>query len=312
MPIGRRKFLAISAAAAGYGLCGEAEAVGASPVSMPLWPGTPPAGGGPSGSVNIGKRGSVTNVATPTMDVYLPANPNGSAMLVAAGGGYRHIEIGGEADPAARWLTQRGIVACVLTYRLPAEGWNAGPLAPLQDAQRALRLIHAGKASTVIDARRIGVMGFSAGGHLMGMAATRQGFQSYMPLDEIDRLAPAASLMALAYPIITLLPPYDHTSTRKRLIGDHPTAAEGKEWSVQTYVSPAAPPTLLVQAADDPISNPDNTAIMEAACRSAGVAVERHLLTSGGHGFGMGRPDTPTANWPGEFLEPWLRANRYL
>ncbi|TMV66758.1 alpha/beta hydrolase, partial [Thioclava sp. BHET1] len=113
------------------------------------------------------------------------------------------------------------------------------------------------------------------------------------------------------YPVITLEPPYDHTSSRKQLIGAHPSARQSAEWSVQTHVRRSDPAMFLVQAADDPISNPANSAIMEEACQQADVPVVRHLLPSGGHGFGMGRAAGPTRLWPG-WYEDWLRGRGML
>jgi acetyl esterase/lipase len=119
------------------------------------------------------------------------------------------------------------------------------------------------------------------------------------------------SAAALIYPVITLEPPYDHTSTRRSLVGTHPDPASSAEWSVETHVRAGDPPMFLVQADDDPISNPANSRIMAEACRRAGVPAELHTLASGGHGFGMGRPGTPTMAWPGWF-ETWLRRERLI
>ncbi|MDB5704191.1 MAG: alpha/beta hydrolase [Sphingomonas bacterium] len=178
---------------------------------MPLWS-RPPAGGGPQGPVQIDERGAISNIAIPTIERIAPARPNGAAMLIAAGGGYKRIEIETEARPAAAWLVARGITAFILRYRLPGEGWADGALAPLQDAQRALRLIRANAARFAIDPEKLGVLGFSSGGHLLGLAATRSSFSSYQPVDEADRQAARPGTAALIYPIITLEPPYDRSS----------------------------------------------------------------------------------------------------
>lgn len=278
---------------------------------LPLWNGKPPGGGGPGGSIQISARGAVSNIATPRLEVHAPARPNGAAMLVAAGGGYRRIEIAKEAEPAAQWLVARGITAFVLYYRLPTEGWAAGSLAPLQDAQRALRLIRSQASRYGIDPQRVGVLGFSAGGHLMGMAATRSAFESYTTDDISGRFSARPDAAALIYPVITLEPPYQHTATRRSLVGEHPAPGMDAEWSVQEHVRAGCPPMFLVQAQDDPISNPVNTQIMADACRRAGVPVELHRLPSGGHGFGMGKPGTPTMAWPG-WYQDWLRSRGML
>ncbi|MGV1756623.1 alpha/beta hydrolase [Rhizobium sp. A22-96] len=276
-----------------------------------LWPGQPPGGGGPTGPVQRNDKGAVSNIAAPGLEVFAPEKPNGASMLIAAGGGYKRIELGNEAYPAARWLAAKGITAYVLTYRLPPEGWENGPLAPLQDAQRAMRIIRTEAARRGLDSSRVGVLGFSAGGHLLGLAATRSAFASYQATDAIDDQSARPSLASLIYPVITLKPPYDHTSTRRSLIGSHPDAEASADWSVETHVRSGCPPVFLAQAEDDPISDPANTLIMADACRKAGIPVELHRLPSGGHGFGMGKPGTPTADWPG-WWEQWLRGNRFL
>lgn len=276
-----------------------------------LWPGLPPGGGGPSGATNISKKGAVTNIAVPRLEIFTPEHPNGAAIIIAGGGGYKRIEEGKESYPAARWLAERGIYAFVLTYRLPIEGWADGPLAPLQDAQRAFRIVRAQASNWNIDPNKIGALGFSAGGHLMGLTATRSAFASYEPVDNVDDQSARPSVAALIYPVITLEAPYDHTSTRRSLVGKHPTDEAVRQWSVESHVSKNCPPIFLIQADDDQISNPANSRIMQQACEQAHVAVEFHPIASGGHGFGMGRPETPATEWPGWF-EKWLRAQNML
>lgn len=275
----------------------------------PLWS-TPPGRGGPAGPVAIDARGAVSNIAVPTITVVRPHRATGAAMLIAGGGGYKRIEEAKEALPAASWLAARGITAFILRYRLPGEGWTDGPFAPLQDARRALRLIRARSGSLCVDPERVGVLGFSAGGHLLGLAATRSNFSSYVPTDLIDRQSARPNVAALIYPVVTLEPPYDHTSTRRVLIGAHPGAAASADWSVETHVRAACPPMFLVQAEDDPISDPHNTLILRDACERARIPVELHRLPSGRHGFGMGVAGTPSAQWP-QWFEPWLAAHRF-
>ena len=270
-----------------------------------LWPGQPPGGGGPQGAEKVDDKGAVSNIALPSLKMVAPARPNGASVLIAGGGGYKRIEMATEALPAARWLADHGVTAFVLRYRLPREGWRDGSLAPLQDAQRALRVIRAEAGRLRLDPERVGVLGFSAGGHLLGLAAARSGFSSYTASDETDALSARPQQAALIYPVVTLLPPYDHTSARVQLVGREPPPALAAEWSVETHVRAHCPPMLLVQAQDDPISNIANTALLQRACEAAGVPVERHVLSSGGHGFGMGRPGSPSAQWP-SWYEAWL------
>lgn len=308
MRMDRRSFLITATFAM---LSAKARAASSPNAIIQLWPGQPPGGGGPSGALVASDKGAVTNISVPSLEVFAPEKPNGSSMLIAAGGGYKRIELGKEAYPAARWLSARGITAFVLTYRLPREGWNDGPLAPLQDAQRALRRIRAEAELRHLDPSRVGVLGFSAGGHLMGLAATRSAFASYHAVDAIDDQSARPNLASLIYPVITLKPPYDHTSARRSMIGSHPDAEASAEWSVETHVRSGCPPVFLVQAEDDPISDPANTLIMADACRKAGIPVDLHRLSSGGHGFGMGKPGTPSTDWPG-WWEQWLRDNHFL
>ncbi|MDQ0506952.1 alpha/beta hydrolase [Xanthobacter agilis] len=310
--IDRRAFLAVAAALAVGAQRATAQPVAGDPApveTIPLWPGTPPGGGGPSGPAAVSPGGAMSHVAIPAIEIHRPAQPGDAAVLIAAGGGYRQIQMDKEARPAARWLAARGITAFILMYRLPSEGWRERPLAPLQDAQRALRLMRAAPPPRGVAATRIGVLGFSAGGHLLGLAATRADFRSYAPVDAIDRQSARPDAAALIYPVITLEPPYDQTSTRRQLIGSHPSPRQSAEWSVQTHVRAGCPPMFLVQAEDDSIANPQNTVILAQACRRAGVPVELHQLARGGHGFGMGKPGTVSAEWP-RWYENWLRAQR--
>ncbi|QDX30435.1 alpha/beta hydrolase [Dickeya poaceiphila] len=263
-----------------------------------LWDGAPPGGGGPGGAARLSARGALSQIVAPYLEVFSPEKPNGQAILVAAGGGYQRIEMGKEAWPAATWLMSQGYTAYVLAYRLPGEGWHDGNRVALQDAQRALRLIRHRE-------QRVGVLGFSAGGHLLGMAALRHD-PAYTPRDKLDTLPMQADHAALIYPVITLEKPYQHTATHRVLVGRDATPAAEAEWSVQSYVSRRSPRFFLVQAEDDMVSDPHNTLIMAQACQRVQVPVEMRRYPVGGHGFGLGEPGTPVAAWPSTYLN-WLR-----
>ncbi|KAA8385012.1 alpha/beta hydrolase [Acetobacter tropicalis] len=279
---------------------------------LPLWPGTPPGGGGPENLAPlVSANGSLTRIAAPTLQIYRPARPNGAAMIMAAGGGYQHITQRKEATPATRWLQKLGITVGVLTYRLPMEGWHAASLAPFQDAQRAIRLLRTHARQYGIDPDRIGILGFSAGGHLLGLCATRPDWQTYSPTDTADTAPIKVALALLAYPIISLEPPYNHTHTSRTLLGPHPTQADARAWSIPPYIRHGSPPFFLVQAADDPIAAPGQTALLEQACQQNAVPVTRHLFASGGHGFGLGRPGTPTLTWP-HLAEQFLHEQSFI
>ncbi|SKA32636.1 alpha/beta hydrolase [Consotaella salsifontis] len=302
--LSRRSFLVAAAAAAFTRPAWAGDAVEKNDV-IAMWPGDAPGGGGPIDKSERLINGAVSNISSPAMEVIRPAHPNGAAMLVLGGGGYREISMDNEAMPAARWLAAKGITAFVLHYRLPGEGWSAGGFAPLQDAQRAVRLIRANAAAYGIDTNRIGVLGFSAGGHLAGLVATRADEPTYDPIDKADYLSARPATAALIYPVITLRLPYDTTSTYSIFVGKKPDPAKSAEWSIDSHVEKDCPPVFLVQTADDPICSVQNCVLMQQACQRVGVPVELHSLPSGGHGFGMGKPGSPSAEWP-KWYGSWL------
>ncbi|WP_437615811.1 alpha/beta hydrolase [Erwinia sp. V71] len=269
---------------------------------IPLWPDDPPGGGGPSGNVRMTSNGSWFNIASPAIQRFQPENPNGAAVIIAAGGGYRWIGMSGEAWPVARWLNKHGYTAYVLSYRLPGEGWNAGKAVALQDAQRAIRLVRSME-------REVHLLGFSAGGHLMGMAAARPDFASYAPQDELDYIVPRVDSVGLIYPVITLEAPYEHTNTHLQLVGRNATPAAEANWSVQNYVTRAFPSLFIAHAEDDPIAKVQNALIMKDTCRKFGVPVELVTISRGGHGFGLGKAGTPAALWD-EAYTVWLGHQR--
>ena len=299
------------------------ETVRALPRSLPgsdleiidLWPQAPPGGGaGPDADgfryVEAG-NGNVTRVARPCLLAMRPADPNGAAIIVAAGGGYRFIALGQEGVPVGRVLNAAGITVFLLIYRLPVESWGAGPDAPRQDAQRALRVVRARGASLGVDPARVGVLGFSAGGHLMGETAVGGMRDLYGPVDGADTLSVRPALVGLIYPVITMREPFGRTATRHVLVGDEVTEVEMKTYSVDLQVGPETPPTFLAQAIDDPVAVADHPLLMFAALRKARVPAELHLFEQGGHGFGLGAPGSPAAAWPGLFLA-WISLHGFM
>lgn len=279
------------------------------PETIALWPDAPPGGTGPSGPEQVNAKGSVTNVSRPRLNVYRPAKPNGTAILVIAGGGYAHIQAGNESTAASHWLQSTGVTAFELIYRLPGEGWSRD--APFQDGQRALRLMRSRAGSDEINPARIGVLGFSAGGHLAGMLAVLPDKPWYQPVDAADRVAARAGFGGLLYPVLTMMPPYDQTHSRRSIVGLHPTEAESAAYSVERHVSAQTPPCFIAQAADDPISPIENSLMMFAALRAAKVPAELHVFQSGRHGWGMGRPDSEPRAWPGLFAG-WAAHNGWM
>lgn len=172
------------------------------PEIIPLWNSTPPDGPGPQGPEKISAKGSYTNISQPRLIVHRPEHPNGIAVLVISGGGYAHLEAGNESTPAANWLQSQGFTAFELLYRLPEEGWASTDV-PFEDGQRAMRLIRSMSKKLGLDPHKIGIMGFSAGGHLAGMTATEPNKKRYAPTDEIDLLPARPDFAALLYPVLT-------------------------------------------------------------------------------------------------------------
>lgn len=242
----------------------------------------------------------------PRIDIYRPANPNGTAVLVIAGGGYAHIAIDKEAIPAARWLAALGVTAAVLHYRLPGEGVPV--VAPFQDAQRAMRRLRADAATLGIDPDRIGVLGFSAGGHLAGITATRFGDAFYAAADDIDRRSSRPDFAALIYPVISLQPPLDTTQASRRLSAQADAATA---YSVQLHVTAGTPPVFLAHAVDDPVASVNHSRLMMDALLREHVPFEQHLFERGGHGWGLGAPGTPVSAWPPLFAT-WAHGHGLL
>ncbi|MDO1583875.1 alpha/beta hydrolase [Rhizobium oryzicola] len=309
--LGRRQFLAGAIAATSLAASWRSHAASLDGDEIPIWPGPPPGGEGPEAPIVELPRGAVRRIATPTLRVFRPEKSVGCAVLIAPGGGYKRIEIHHEGHAAAQWFADRGVTAFVLTYRLPSEGWDVGPLAPLQDAQRALRLVRSRARQFEVDAERIGVVGFSAGGHLMGMLSARSDLSTYKPVDGTDRLSARPHWAALIYPVISLLPPDDRTSARRLLVGDNPSEELAAEWSVQTHITHDCPPIFSIAAKDDPIAGEGHLRLLSEACERAGVPDRMIRLENGGHGFSMGRPGTASEHWPNLMAE-WLRERRAL
>jgi acetyl esterase/lipase len=243
----------------------------------------------------------------PILTVLRPARPNGAALLLIPGGGYKWAVVDKEGLDCARVFAAAGITCFVLRYRLPGDGWAAGPDAPLQDAQRAMRLIRARAAADGLDPGRIAVLGASAGGHLAGMLTVRAD-ATYAPVDAADAVAFRPDLSILLYPVATMADPFVHAGSRAELLGAGPTSTTIDRYSLERMDWTGAPPTVLIHALDDPAVPVENSLQLLATLRAAAVPCEAHLFQEGGHGFGIrliaGRP---AAAWPDLVLAWALR-----
>ncbi|MFA5966550.1 MAG: alpha/beta hydrolase [Sphingomonas sp.] len=250
---------------------------------------------------------AVHGITRPRMVVFRPAIPNGSAVLVTPGGGYRWVVIDKEGYEIARWLSARGWTVFVLFYRLPGDGWAAGPDVALSDAQRAVRLIRHRARDYGIIPERVAAMGFSAGGHVCGDLATRFATATYQPVDAADGLSARPDVAAPIYAVQSMSAPLAHPGSRALLIGADASPALERAHSPARNVTRATPPCFMVHAEDDPTVPVENSLEMRAALKAAGVAVETHLFTNGGHGFGLRRAmGKPAEAWP-ELFAAWAR-----
>ncbi len=255
---------------------------------------------------------AVHGISRPRMVVFRPAVPNGAAVLVTPGGGYRWVVIDKEGYEIARWLSARGFTVFVLFYRLPGEGWAAGPDVALSDAQRAMRIIRHRAREWGVMPDRVAAMGFSAGGHVCADLATRFDAATYQPVDDADRLSARPDLAAPIYAVQSMTPPLAHPGSRALLLGRDPSSATERAHSPATNVTKRTPPCFLVHAEDDAVVPVGNTLEFRAALTSAGVPVETHLFTHGGHGFGLRRAmGKPAAVWPDLFLA-WARSFGFI
>lgn len=304
----RRRLLALTTAttALAAGAARTARAQAAAPPdpieTIRLWPSGAPGGEG------VTVTGVVTERSTdpayhdrfarwttdPILTVLRPERPNGASLLLIPGGGYRWSVVDKEGLDCARVFAAAGVTCFVLRYRLPGDGWAAGPDAPLQDAQRALRLVRA----QAPDPGRVAVLGASAGGHLAGLLTARRD-ATYAAVDTADRLSFRPDLAILMYPVATMRDPFFHAGSRTELLGPSPSAEQIAAWSLEAMDWTGAPPTWLLHAMDDEAVPVENSLMLLSTLRAAGVKTEAHLFQEGGHGFGVRLiAGKPAERWP--------------
>ncbi len=244
----------------------------------------------------------------PDADAIFPprGTATGAAFIVCPGGAYVNLAPH-EGKPVAQWLSSLGITGFVLKYRLGPKYHHP---VELEDAQRAIRLVRSRAAQWNLDPKRIGILGFSAGGHLASCAATH--FDDGQPdaPDAIDQSGSRPDLAILIYPVITLHDPYAHRPSRENLLGDHPDP-DLVEWlSSDRQVTPNTPPCFLVHTADDGTVAVENSLLFAMACRRNGVPVELHVFEHSPHGFGLGGNDPQLSVWP-TLAAHWLEKHGF-
>jgi len=316
MPVDRRTVLQGLAAMSAWP-DGSSEAAAAKPATTPgwpsrevlrLWPGHAPGHAGfrvpdlPTDWPAHFLRG----IDEPAVHVFRPEHPDGRSVLVCPGGAYLFVSIENEGVELARALNGFGITVFVLAYRLPCEGWSSRSDVPLQDAQRALRLIRHQASDFQINPEHLGVMGFSAGGHLAASLATAWSETVYAPVDAADAASALPAHAALIYPVISLRDGLTHVDSRRFLLGDTPSAELITRRSPEHHVGRTTPRCFITHACDDSVVPVEHARLFHTALTEAQVPSELHLFEAGEHAYGVGRPGTPSALWPALY-DGWLK-----
>ncbi len=274
------------------------------PLELELWPeGVPGAPSDPSAEVVWGEAPDrhVRDVHQPTLTVYRPegAVGAGAAVVICPGGGYGVLAHDKEGHEIALWFAERGVTGVVLKYRLPRpKGHVYGHTAPLADATRALELVRENAEAWGIDRDRVGIMGFSAGGHLAASASTLLSGSA------------GPDFTVLVYPVITFREGVGHMGSRRNLLGEEDTGALLTRFCCDENVSADTPPAFLVHTSDDGVKV-ENSLRYYAACRAAGVSAALHVFERGGHGYGMRAKDRPVGQWP-ELMLGWMGSRGLL
>ncbi len=300
---------------------------------IPIWPGTAPDPepvSGPEVAITTGKHDlvagrpwiSVERVSQPTMTVYSPIGKNtGAAVVVFPGGGYEILAIDLEGTEVCDWLTHKGITCVLLKYRVPGEGgypkpapypksgpYPESPIA-LEDAQRTIGLVRLHAAEWHIDPHKIGVLGFSAGGHLAAAISNHFDHRLYPPIDAADKLSCRPDFAVPIYPGHLTLAGAEQEAqegTKKFVVPHSPTADPELTLNPDLHITQQTPPTFLLQNEDDHVDGVDQALAYYIALKNAGVPVEMHLYAQGGHAFGLRRTQLPATAWPA-LVETWLR-----
>ncbi len=249
-------------------------------------------------------------ITQPTLTVFEPHSKikNGSAVVICPGGGYGYLAISHEGYDLGKWFAAHGVTGFVLKYRLPSDQiMQNKTIGPLQDVQRAVRYIRQNASQYNLDPAKIGVMGFSAGGHLASTAATHYGDAVY---NANEGVSARPDFSVLIYPVVSMQKGITHSGSRNNLLGKNPTQAEVYKYSGEYQVTADTPATFIVHATDDASVPVENSINYFLALKNAGVNAEMHLYEDGGHGFGMGR-STTSNTWP-QALILWMKKHSLI
>lgn len=256
------------------------------------------------------KHINISKISIPTISVYLPSpeKANGTAIIICPGGGYVNTAIGHEGFEVAKTLNDMGVTAFVLKYRIPNDSTMVNKeIGPLQDAQRAIQLVRQRAAEWKVNSSRVGILGFSAGGHLASTAGTHF---TKAAIDNKENTNLRPDFMVLLYPVISFSDSLAHLGSRNQLIGKMPNLEKIREYSNELQVTAQTPPTFLVHAGDDKGVKVQNSINLYLALQKNNVPAELHVYPKGGHGFGMDNASTQD-KWM-ERLKNWLDMNGWL
>lgn len=279
--------------------------------TIPLWNGTPPLQNSSDLKEESTQQGvlRIANVQTPIIEVYLPTKQaaTGEAVVIFPGGGYAILAYDWEGTDFAKWFNAQGIAAIVVKYRLPISKSLKDPKeVPLMDAQRAVRLVRHHAKDWDIDPSKVGVMGFSAGGHLASTVSTQYQHEVTRAKDEIDGLSARPDFSILVYPVISFRDAAVHSGSRRNLIGENASQELMDRFSGELNVNEETPPTFLVHAQDDKGVPIENSLLYYKSLHQHGVKASLHIYPSGGHGFGFGRGKGAVEGWR-EVLLAWMK-----
>ncbi len=246
----------------------------------------------------------------PTLTYYPPGhgNPSGTAVIVAPGGGYTHLAANHEGRQVANWLNSMGVATFVLIYRLGPKYHH--PI-ELGDAQRAIRMVRARAKEFDVLPDRVGIMGFSAGGHLASTAETHFDGGSAGAEDPVERVSSRPDFAILGYPVVSMGRPESHGGSAKALLGENPGPRLYEELSNELHVTPQTPPTFLFSTSEDKVVPAENSVTFYLALHKAGVPAELHVFEKGPHGVGLDLGDSFLGEWP-KLLANWLRSRGLL
>ncbi|MBK5192090.1 MAG: alpha/beta hydrolase [Flavobacteriaceae bacterium] len=251
----------------------------------------------------------ITKVQEPDITVYLPSKQQatGQAVIICPGGGYEGLAYDWEGTDIAKWLNSKGIAGIVLKYRLPnSKSVKVSYKAPLQDAQRAMKLVRFHAKEWNIDPGKVGIMGFSAGGHLAGNLTTHFDLEGSFEKDPIDSLSARPDFTVLIYPVITMKKGITHQGSKNSLLGENPSEALVREFSNELHVQPNTPPTFMVHATDDDVVPVENSLLFYKALVEQNISAELHIYPEGGHGFSLALGKGYLQSWT-DRLYDWLK-----